>query len=291
VHVTGGGPATRETDLLDPLAATEEVQAVLLTGGSAFGLAAAEGVMRWLEERGRGHPTPAGVVPLVPAAAIFDLASGRPDVRPQAQAGYAACESAGEAVPERGCVGAGTGASVAKLLGRESALKAGLGYASMRLARGETVACIAAVNAFGDVIAEDGGVLAGPRSRDGKLLRTSVLLAELAEAPQAWSQRPQSTTLVCVFTDAALTKAGCGVVARMASAGIARAVDPVFTPVDGDACFCLAAGVPPAAPETNLLVGAAAATVTATAIRDAVRSATSLAGLPSLGDLQDGDPG
>lgn len=280
-EVLGGGPGTRETDLLSPLAGAEEVHAVLLTGGSAFGLAAADGVVRWLEERGVGHPTPAGPVPLVPAAVIYDLASGRADVRPGPEEGYAACEAAGEGVPPRGSVGAGVGAAVGKLHMRERAVKAGVGYAAVGLARGQTVAALAVVNAFGDVLAEDGSVLAGPRGDEGGFMRTAELLVELREPPAVWRQQGENTTLACVMTDAALDKRGCAVVARVAASGIARAVDPVFTPVDGDAVFCLASGGGPPRPETSLLVGAAAAGAVAAAIRDAVRSATAVPGCPA----------
>ena len=290
VEVRGGGTATREIETLAPLANAEGPTAVLLTGGSAFGLAAADGVVRWLEERGRGRPVGTGVVPLVPAAVIFDLAQGEPGVRPGPDEGYAACEAAVEGVPERGRVGAGAGAAVGKVLGRDRATAGGIGYAAATLHGGETVAAIAVANAAGDVIGEDGGVLGGPHGDRGELLRSAELIPAM-EAPPYWASPPgqgspsgealppgQSTTLACVATDAALDKRGCGIVARIASAGIARAVDPVFTPVDGDVLFCVASG--PAAPAPGpaaswelLRIGTAAATVTAAAIRDAVRQA------------------
>jgi L-aminopeptidase/D-esterase-like protein len=273
VWIQGGGPGTRETDTLGPLARSEHASAVLLTGGSAFGLAAADGVARWLEEHGRGYPTPAGLVPLVPSAVIYDLASGDPKARPGPDAGYAACEAAVAEVPERGSVGVGCGATVAKTLGRERASRGGVGYAALRTGAGETVAAIAAVNAAGDVIAEDGSLLAGPRGDDGEMKRGSELLVELAEVPEL--KVPEgNTTLVCVCTDAALTKPECSMVARAATAGIARAVDPTFTPVDGDVAFCLASGtVGEPRPFIAMQIGTAAATVTAAAIRDAVRAA------------------
>jgi L-aminopeptidase/D-esterase-like protein len=277
VDVRGGGTGTRELEGLSPLANAEGPSAVLLTGGSAFGLAAADGVVRWLEERGIGRPTPLGVIPLVPAAVVFDLAEGRPDRRPGPEQGYAACEAAVGGVPGRGRLGAGTGAAVGKALGRERASGGGVGYAAARLASGETVAVIAVANAAGDVI-EDGEVLAGPRGEDGALLRSAELIPELSLP--AWSLRPdQSTTLACVCTDATLDKRGCGVVARGASAGIARAVDPAYTPLDGDVVFCLASGDGPA-PEPGpaaswrlTIFGTVAASLTAAAIRDAVRQA------------------
>jgi L-aminopeptidase/D-esterase-like protein len=277
VDVRGGGTGTRELEPLSPLANAEGPSAVLLSGGSAFGLAAADGVVRWLEQRGVGRLTPIGVVPLVPTAVVFDASVGEAGGRPGPADGYAACEAARPGVPDRGRVGAGAGAAVGKMLGRERATFGGLGYAAVMLAAGGTVAAIAVANAFGDVVAEDGSVLGGPHGEGGELLRSADLVRETPELP-GWAVRPgQSTTLVCVCTDAALDKRGCGILARVASGGIARAVDPAFTPNDGDLAFCLASGagpppVPgPAASWTLTVLGAAAATVTAAAIRDAIR--------------------
>jgi L-aminopeptidase/D-esterase-like protein len=279
VEVRGGGTGTRELEALSPLANAEGPTAVLLTGGSAFGLAAADGVVGWLERRRLGRETQVGVIPLVPAAVVFDLTEGEPARRPGPDDGEAACEAAAGGVPVRGGVGAGTGAAVGKVLGRERATPGGVGYAAARSAGGETVAAIAVANAFGDVIGEDGAILGGPRGDRGELLRSTDLFGEMPELP-GWAARPgQSTTLVCVCADAALDKRGCGIVARVASAGIARAVDPAFTPFDGDVVFCLASGGwPPAAPGpaaswSLALLGTTAATVTAAAIRDAVRQA------------------
>jgi L-aminopeptidase/D-esterase-like protein len=277
VDVRGGGPGTRELEPLSPLANAEGPTAVLMTGGSAFGLAAADGVVRWLERRGLGRPTPVGVVPLVPTAVVFDLTAGEPGARPGPDEGYAACEAARPGVPERGRVGAGAGAAVGKLLGREQATLGGVGYAALKLASGVTVAAIAVANASGDVLAEDGTVLGGPHGERGELLRTADLIRQMPEVPR-WAARPgESTTLACVCTDATLDKRGCGIVARVASAGIARAVDPAFTPNDGDVAFCLACGTGPLPTPgatgswTLTVLATAAATVTATAIRDAIR--------------------
>jgi L-aminopeptidase/D-esterase-like protein len=276
VDVRGGGTATRETESLTPLANSEGPTAVLLTGGSAFGLAAADGVARWLEEHGLGRPTPAGIVPLVPTAVIFDLQAAGD--RPGPQQGYEACRSATGGVPQRGPVGAGAGAAVGKALGRDRATRAGVGYAARRMADGSTVAVLAVANGVGDVIGEDGQVIGGPHGDGGELLRSAELIAGLSES--RWPvQAGESTTLACVCTDAALDKRDCGIIARMAAAGLARAVDPVFSPMDGDVIFCIASGQQqPLAPglEKSLLlsaVGTAAATTTARAIRDAVRSA------------------
>jgi L-aminopeptidase/D-esterase-like protein len=271
--VQGGGPGTREIDTLSPLSRSEEASAILLTGGSAFGLAAADGVVRWLEQHEMGYWTPAGLVPLVPSAVIYDLASGDPKSRPGPEEGYAACEHAHGGVPERGAVGVGTGATVAKTLGRERGAAGGFGYAAIRTGAGETVAAVAAVNAAGDVIAEDGSILVGPRGDDGEMVRGADHLVALERAPE-FKAPEGNTTLACICTDASLTKRECGMVARAATAGIARAVDPTFTPVDGDVAFCLASGTASESrPYISLQIGAAAATVTAAAIRDAVRQA------------------
>lgn len=270
VWIQGGGPGTRETDTLNPLSRSEEASAILLTGGSAFGLAAADGVVRWLEEHEMGYWTPAGRVPLVPTAVIYDLANGDPKVRPGPEHGYAACENASGGVPERGAVGVGCGATVAKVLGRDRGGAGGLGYAAVRTGAGETVAAVAAVNAAGDVLAEDGSVLVGPRDDDGEMVRGADALVAMERAPD-FKAPEGNTTLVCVCTDAALSKRDCGMVARAATGGIARAVDPTFTPVDGDVAFVLASGGGELRPYGGMQVGVAAATVTAAAIRDAVR--------------------
>ena len=176
-------------------------------------------------------------------------------------------------MPERGRVGAGTGAAVGKILGREHAFRTGVGYAAGRTGTGATVAALAVVNAFGDVLAEDGTVLAGARGDDGELVATAGVIAAM-EGPPDWTRiEERNTTLVCVITDAPLSKPACTRVARMASGGVARAVDPVFSDVDGDVAFCVASGDPPATPDRfdAIAVGTVAAHVTAAAIRDAAR--------------------
>jgi L-aminopeptidase/D-esterase-like protein len=276
VDIRGGGTATRETESLTPLANSEGPTAVLLTGGSAFGLAAADGVARWLEERRLGRPTLADIVPLVPTAVIFDLQAGGD--RPGPEQGYAACRSATGGVPERGPVGAGAGAAVGKALGRERSTKAGIGYGARRVADGSTVAVLAVANAVGDVIGADGTVIGGPRGDSGELLRSAELIAGLSDLSTWPVQAGESTTLACVCTDAALDKRDCGIVARMAAAGLARAVDPVFSPMDGDVIFCIASGRDrprPPGPEKSLqqaALGTVAASATAAAIRDAITS-------------------
>jgi L-aminopeptidase/D-esterase-like protein len=280
VDVRGGGTGTREVETLSPLANSEGPNAVLLTGGSAFGLAAADGVVRWLEEQGLGRPTPGGVVPIVPAAVVFDLVEGSAPRRPGPDEGYAACDAASEGALTLGPVGAGAGAAVGKLLGRDRATRGGLGCASLMLADGTIVAAVAVANAFGDVVGEDGELLGAPRGDEGGLVRTSGLLPGMPELPDLGdisARATGNTTLVCVCTDASVDKRTCAIMARMASAGIARAVDPAFTPLDGDVVFCLASGPEPPPPPgiaaswSVTVLGAVAATVTAEAIRDAVR--------------------
>jgi L-aminopeptidase/D-esterase-like protein/catechol 2,3-dioxygenase-like lactoylglutathione lyase family enzyme len=275
-EVRGGGPGSRESDLLSPATSTDGPQAVLLTGGSAFGLAAADGVVAWLAEAGRGHPTPAGPVPLVAGAVVFDLMLGAPTARPDAAAGRAACAAAGPDVA-RGSVGAGTGATVGKLLGPEHWTKGGLGAASVRAGEA-TIVAIAVANPVGDVLGEDGDVIAGAW-RAGRYERTVDLLSAGLRPPI--DQARTNTTLVCLCTDARLTKTQAWVVARAASAGVARAVSPCATAFDGDMTFVLASGAVEADP---LILGALAAEATSAAIRDAVRSADGAPGCPSAAD-------
>jgi L-aminopeptidase/D-esterase-like protein len=224
-EVRGGAPGTRETDLLRPGMLVHHVDAVLLTGGSAFGLAAAEGVVRWLEERERGFDTGVARVPIVPAAVLFDLAVGEPSTRPGPDQGYAACRAASED-PAEGPVGAGTGATVAKLHGMDRARPGGLGVAS-ESDRGVTVAVVAAVNAYGEIVDEDGTVLAG-----------ALPGAEEEEIPP-W---PANTTLAVVITDATLSRERAHLLAVAAHDGLARAVRPTHTMWDGDTVFTLATG-------------------------------------------------
>jgi L-aminopeptidase/D-esterase-like protein len=275
-EVRGGGPGTRESDLLSPAAAVEGVHAVLFTGGSAFGLAAADGVVGLLAERNVGLPTRAGRIPLVMGAVVYDLALGDPAARPASDAGYAAAAAAGEDA-ERGSVGVGTGCTVGKLRGPGSWTKGGVGLAATSLTGGATVAALAAVNAFGDVVDERGAVLGGVWG-DGAYLRTVELLRTGASPPPSWRE---ATTLVCVMTDGRLTKVEAWTAARAASGGVAQAVRPAATSVDGDVAVCLASGARPVDP---LAVAALAADVTAAAVRDAVRQATAAPGCPSARD-------
>lgn len=276
VDVRGAAPATRETDLLRPENTVQQAHAVLLTGGSAFGLAAADGVMRYLEERGIGFPTSAGPVPIVPAASLFDLGLGSPTRRPGPSEGYAACLAASGGPVEQGSIGAGTGATVAHLGGRESRLKGGLGSASRRLRSGITVGAIVAVNAFGDILSTDGRVLAGSGRADGTRLRTVANIEDLAERP---ARLGEQTTLGLVATDADLSRPALLRVAQMAHDGLARAIRPAHTGYDGDCVFALATGRRPAVAST--IVGAVAAELLALAVERAILEARSVDGVPT----------
>jgi L-aminopeptidase/D-esterase-like protein len=279
VDVSGASPATRETDLLRPGNLVERIQGVLLSGGSAFGLDAAAGVMRYLEERGFGYETSAGRVPIVPAAIIFDLNLGDAKVRPGANEGYQACLAATDGEVAEGCVGAGTGATVGKILGMERAVKSGLGTASKRIARDVVVAALLVVNAVGDVLeSKTGRIVAGPRKADGcGFLSTSELWkGDFKGVP------PFNTVIGVVATDARLGKAEANRLARVAEVGIARSIDPCHTMYDGDALFALSLGEKEA--DVNAL-GAAAAEVVSEAIVRAIERAETLAGVPAAKEI------
>jgi L-aminopeptidase/D-esterase-like protein len=269
-EVRGGAPGTRETDLLRPGMLVEEVNAVLLTGGSAFGLAAADGVVRWLEERGIGHETGVARVPIVPAAVLFDLWPGDPSVRPDPSAGYAACEDAEAAAASgagiaEGSVGAGTGATVAKTNGLPGALKGGIGTSSQR--RGDlVVGALVAVNALGDVLDEDGEILAGSRSDPG-------------DAPEGWPAAGRNTTLAVVATNAKVSKERAHLLSLAAHEGMDNAIRPSHTLWDGDTAFALATGGVAA---DQREIEEMAALVVADSIRRAVRAASSLGGVPAV---------
>jgi L-aminopeptidase/D-esterase-like protein len=283
VDVRGAAPGTRETDLLRPDNTVEKVHAVLLTGGSAFGLDAAGGVMRWLEERGHGLAVGPTRVPIVPAAVLFDLWVGDGRIRPDAAAGYAACEAAAIGPVAQGSVGAGTGALVGKLFGLQRAMKGGIGCASISVG-GITVAALVAVNAVGDVVDPATGTwIAGARGADGRgFIGTTEALAR-GESPPA-PVTGGATTIGVVATDAVLTKAQAGKLAAMAHDGLARTIDPVHTMSDGDTMFALGTGRSGQTAHLTLL-GALAARVTADAVLHAVRHAAALPGWPAARDL------
>jgi L-aminopeptidase/D-esterase-like protein len=269
-EVRGGAPGTRETDLLRPGTLVQHVNAVLLTGGSSFGLAAADGVVCFLEERGEGFDTGVARVPIVPAAVLFDLGCGDPAARPGPDAGYAAAEEAGSSggePPAEGNVGAGTGATVAKLRGAEHGRKGGLG-AVLAQESSLVVAVIAAVNALGEIVDEDGVVIAGSRAP--------------AEAP-AEPPPPGNTTVVLVATNAALSKERANLLARAAHDGISRAIRPSHTMWDGDAAFAMATGRVEA---DQRRLESLAEDAVAAAIRRAVLTASSVPGFPAVNGEQ-----
>jgi len=283
VDVRGGAPGTRETDLLSPTATVSEAHAILLTGGSAFGLAAADGVVRFLEEGGVGYDVGVARVPIVPAAVVFDLAVGDPAARPGEAMGHEAASSAREWDFPRGSVGAGTGATVGKMLGPDRAMKGGIGSASIALDGGLIVASLAVVNALGDI--RDPGTgerLAGPRLGDGTLADS---LDHLATARGRSIGRTQNTTLGVVATNAPLTKTEATRVARAAHDGLARAIDPVHTGLDGDAIFAASLAAPGVAASPDA-IGAWGARLISEAVADAVLKAEGLPGIPSISDLR-----
>jgi L-aminopeptidase/D-esterase-like protein len=288
VDVRGGAPGTRETDLLDPSHSVQQVHAIVLSGGSAFGLDSASGTVRYLEEKGIGYDTRVAKVPIVPAAILFDLGfGGKPNIRPGPDCGYQAAKAATDGPIAEGNVGAGAGATVGKMAGPGRSMKAGIGTASLTLPDGVTVAALVAVNAVGDVIdPATGQVVAGVRTEDGKALadvRTLVRKGELG-ARLRTPRAAENTTIGVVATNAVLTKAQARKVAQMAHDGFARALSPVHTPADGDAIFALATGARPG--EANVsLIGALAAEVMADAIVRAARQAEGLLGVPAARDL------
>jgi L-aminopeptidase/D-esterase-like protein len=274
--VRGSSPGSRELALLAPDKTMQEVHAVLLSGGSAFGLAAADGVMRYLEERGIGYATPWIKVPIVPAAVVFDLNIGSKDARPDAASGYAACKSAAAEVTARGTIGAGTGATVGKWAGIAARMKGGFGVAVFEK-DGLCMAAAAVVNAVGDVLDESGGILAGARTRDGVWLANKDPLRTFGRSDQI---RAANTTLVVIMTNSKLTKVEANRLAQRAHDGMARAIKPVHTSYDGDVVFCLASGEVIAGFDILAELGA---DLTSQAIRNAVQLATSVDDVPSAG--------
>jgi L-aminopeptidase/D-esterase-like protein len=265
VDVRGGAPGTRETDALRPGTLVQEVHAVLLTGGSAFGLAAADGVERWLEERGIGFDVGVARVPMVPAAVLFDLAVGDPKARPDAAAGYLACDAANDGDVPEGSVGAGTGATVAKNPRPDLGWKGGMGNAAVE--EGEViVAALVAVNALGAIVEDDGTPIAENRG-------------DPDAEPQMWPGA--NTTLGVVATNAALSKERAQLLAQAAHEGFTRAIKPSHTIYDGDTVFSLATGEVEA---SQAQLEEMAARAVAEAIRRGVRSAESLGGVPAVGE-------
>lgn len=274
VDVRGGAPGTRETDLLNPGNLVQQVHAVLLAGGSAFGLDAASGVMRYLEEKKVGYQARDAIVPIVPCAILYDLGLGDSKVRPDAKMGYQACLNASGNETTEGVVGAGTGASIGKMLGMKHAMKSGIGGASIHLGRGIVVGAIAAVNALGDVYdPETGEFVAGIRNNQ----KTMEWMRKLSFG----SVLRRNTVIGVVAVNAKFNKAEMTRVAQMAHDGMARAIRPAHTQYDGDTIFALATG----GKRTDLsMVGAFAAEVFARAIVRAVQASVSAGGLPGLAD-------
>jgi len=271
VDVRGSAPGTRETDLLRPTALVDRVNAICLAGGSAFGLAAADGVVRWLAERGAGFSTGIRPVPIVPAAIIFDLGVGSPDAIPGPDAGYAACadaEAGGSSLEGR--VGAGTGATIGKLAGPERASPGGVGSAAIRLTDGTTVGALVVNNALGNVIGRDGEVVAGIRGDAGEHLDAVALMLSGESGPPVG----ENTALVVVATDTALDRAACRKLAELAHDGLAQSISPVHTLLDGDVAFALSTGLAPA-PDglpAFLRLGAAVVEVVRSAVERSVRA-------------------
>jgi len=291
VDQRGGAPGTRETDLLEPVNAVGKVHAVLLAGGSAFGLDAASGVMRYLEEKGIGFNTGVARVPIVPAAILYDLAIGRADIRPDLEMGYRAAASASAEAPAEGNVGAGTGATVGKIFGMGGAMKSGLGTASMEIGGKIIVGAIVAVNAFGDVLdPQTGKILAGARSTKLGPVRlgsadyfadTLAVMKTLTGRAILKLAMSRNTVIGVVATNAKFNKVQATKMAQMAQDGLARAIRPAHTMLDGDTIFSLATGQKKA---DVSIVGAYAAEVLAQAIVRAVKMATAAGGLPAVSE-------
>jgi L-aminopeptidase/D-esterase-like protein len=288
VSQRGAAPGTRETDLLDPLNLVDKVNAIVLSGGSAFGLDASQGVVRYLEERKIGwNVGAAGVVPIVPSAILFDLGFGGDSrIRPTADCGYRAAGLASDGAVGEGNVGAGAGATVGKVAGRDRSMKGGLGTAAIRLPNGLVVAALAAVNAVGDVIdPSTGQVVAGVRTMDGKSLSDARKLLRDGSLMKATAPRAaENTTIAVVATNARLTKTEVNRVALMADDGMARAISPSHTIGDGDTVFALATGRWTGQADASI-VGALAADALAEAIVRAAALTQGLGGLPAARDL------
>lgn len=287
VDVRGSAPGTRETDLLKPTNLVDRVNAIVLSGGSAFGLDSATGVMRWLEEHDAGYATGNGKVPIVPAAILYDLGVGDAKIRPNADSGYQACKSAASGPIAEGNVGAGAGATVGKLNGGHP-MKGGMGTSSIRLANGLVVAAIVAVNCTGDVIdPHTGKIVAGARTADGhgfvdiaRSYRSGTGVSQATGRGRAG----ESTTIGVVATNARFDKTQMTKVAEMAHDGLARAINPAHTPYDGDTLFAMSTGA--STVSANLAaIGALAAEVVSEAILRGVKKATSIPGYPAYRDL------
>ena len=283
----GGAPGTRDADLLNPLNTVEQVNAVFLTGGSAYGISVGDGVMRYLEEKKTGFKIAGTVVPIVPGAVLMDLGfGGSSNIRPNAECGYRAASTASDGPVAEGNIGAGAGSTVGKLSGnRDRAMKAGVGSSAIVLPNGLVVAALVAVNAVGDIVdPATGAVVAGVRTEDGKRLADARLLIR-SPKPSANTAAPgANTTIAVVATNAKLTKVQASRMALMADDGLARAINPAHTPADGDTVFALATGRWDGQVDVGT-IGALAAEVLSEAIVRAATQATASGGLPSARDL------
>lgn len=287
VDVRGSAPGTRETDLLSPTAMVDRVHAVLLSGGSAFGLGAATGVVAYLEERGVGIEFGNATIPIVPAAILFDLGLVTHAVRPNADAGRLACEEAHSGTVAEGSIGAGTGATVAKLLGRDRCIKGGIGTASVHLGNGVTVGAIVAVNAVGGVVdPETSQIVAGPLADDGITMQDSMTLFTDPGYEESQTRPGENTTIGVVATNADLTKAQANKLASVAHDGLAMAVRPAHLMSDGDTIFALSTRQHDGQASLNRLC-AAAAMSTSRAIVRAVQNATGLGGVKAVSELNE----
>jgi L-aminopeptidase/D-esterase-like protein len=286
VDVRGAAPGTHETDLLRPGYAAQALHAVVLTGGSVFGMASATGVYRWCEEHGVGISFGRRRIPIVSGAVVFDLNTGRADVRPDADAGYAATSAAKAGRVAEGSVGAGTGATVAKLMGANRNLKGGIGTASEALDGSLVAGAIVAVNAVGDIVEpRDGSVVAGPRGARGEFLDTMAALRNgTRQQPQGGLPPEGNTTIGVVATNGRLTKEQANRLATIAHDGLARAIRPVHTTADGDTMFVMATGQVELGPGRLTALEALAALAVERAVVKAVLAAKSLAGVPSVSE-------
>jgi L-aminopeptidase/D-esterase-like protein len=280
VDVRGGAPGTRETDLLDPVNLVEEVHSFVLSGGSAFGIASTIGVVRYLEENGIGFDTGVARVPIVPAGVIFDLAVGDPRARPDADMGYRACRDASDDITRQGNLGAGMGATVGMMLGPVNCTKSGLGTAVFE-GGGLKIFALVVVNAFGDIVDEKGEVLAGARLPDGSFAGTESCIENILCAGSG-TPPLSNTTLGVIVTNARLSKTDTTWVAQRGHNGLARAISPCHTKLDGDLIFAAATGEVEASAD---MVGVVGSVIMAQAVRNAALHAKSVSGIPAHEDL------
>jgi L-aminopeptidase/D-esterase-like protein len=286
VDVRGSAPGTRETDLLRPTYRSQEVHAIVLSGGSAFGLDSATGVMRFLNERGFGVKVGHHRIPIVPAAILFDLNLINSDVRPGPDEGYKACLNAKPGYVEEGSVGAGTGATVGKVLGFKRAIKGGVGTASLNLGDGVIIGAIIAVNAIGSIVnPKSGEIIAGPRTKDGKSYHDTITLITDPNFKKPIPPTPTNTTIGVIATNINLTKEQVNKLASSGQNGLALAVRPAHTMLDGDCIFALATGEHKKVPNMVRL-GAAATLCVSLAIISAIENAKGLGSIPSIKDLR-----